>query len=326
MVIESYPGIRKDYSKGDQTMTESENLEYEGYKSGYVALVGKPNVGKSTLLNNYLGQKVAAVSFKPQTTRRRQLGILTLDRAQIIFVDTPGLHDGDFRLSRFINEEAEFGLMEADLLLFIVDASHDPDREDVLLAEMIKERASGALALLVLNKMDKVIPEAFSDRELQYQALLDFSSQVEISAVTEASREKLLERIIDLLPEGPQYFPDGQITATNEREIAEDLIRAAALNYLQEEVPYGILVRVNEYTLREGGPLYINATIFVERESHKGIVIGKGGSMIKKISTLARQDIEEMSGEKVYLELKVKIEKNWRNNPDFLRRYGLSHD
>lgn len=307
-------------------MSESTEINFNGYKSGYVALVGKPNVGKSTLLNNYLGQKVAAVSFKPQTTRRRQLGILTNDQAQIVFIDTPGLHTGDYRLSQFINAEAEFGLMDADLILFIVDVSQSPDHEDRLLAETIKEKAGGTPILLVLNKMDQITPEVYDKRSLEFESLLDFVDHVEISAITEAGREKLLDRIIELLPEGPQYFPDGQITATYEREIAEDLIRAAALNYLEEEVPYGILVRVNDYKTREGGLLYIHATIFVERESHKGIVIGKGGRMIKQISTLARQEIEEMSGEKVYLELKVKVEKNWRNNSEFLRRYGLSHD
>jgi GTP-binding protein Era len=306
-------------------MTESSEFKVQGHKSGYVALVGKPNVGKSTLLNNYLGQKVAAVSEKPQTTRRRQLGIVTLEQAQIIFVDTPGMHAGDYRLSQFINEEAEFGLTDADLLLFIVDASQDPDEEDRLLADMIKERAGGTLTVLVLNKIDQIMPETYGDRKSQYQSLLDFVDEVEISAITEAGRDKLLDRVVELLPEGPQYFPEGQITATYEREIAEDLIRAAALTYLEDEVPYGILVRMNEYKTREGGLRYINATLFVERESHKGIVIGKGGSMIKKISTLARQEIEEMSGEKVFLELKVKVENNWRNNPDFLRRYGLSH-
>lgn len=307
-------------------MNESVEMEVKGYKSGYVALVGKPNVGKSTLLNHYLGQKIAAVSFKPQTTRRRQLGILTLDQAQIIFVDTPGLHSGDYKLSTFINEEAEFGLMDADLLLFVVDASQDPDSEDRLLAETIIEKAGHVPALLVMNKIDQCAPELLPLRSVKYGALLDFVDRLEISALTETGRDRLLARIIEQLPDGPQYYPEGQITTTYEREIAEDLIRAAALNYLQEEVPYGIFVRVNEYASRAGGLRYIHATILVERDSHKGIVIGKGGGMIKQISTLARRDIEEMSGEKVYLELKVKVEKNWRNNPDFLQRNGMSHE
>lgn len=307
-------------------MTEMGEMDFGGYRSGYVALVGKPNVGKSTLLNHYIGQKIAAVSFKPQTTRRRQLGILTLANAQILFVDTPGFHSGDYKLSDYINEEAQFALMDADLILFLVDADQDPDDEDGKMADEIQRRANQTPVLLVLNKIDLVEPAVLESRLLLYQDLLDVEDQVLISAITATGRDLLLERVIEHLPAGPKYFPEDQITDTYERDISEELIRAAALQYLRDEVPYGILVRVDEYKLRENDLLYIHATIFVERESHKGIVIGQRGSMIKQISTTARQEIEAMSGNKVYLELKVKVEKNWRNNPEFLRRYGLSHD
>ncbi len=307
-------------------MTEMGEMDFGGYKSGYVALVGKPNVGKSTLLNHYIGQKIAAVSFKPQTTRRRQLGILTLANAQILFVDTPGFHSGDYKLSDYINEEAQFALMDADLILFLVDADQDPDDEDGKMADEIQRRANQTPVLLVLNKIDLVEPAVLESRLLLYRDLLDVEDQVLISAITATGRDLLLERVIEHLPAGPKYFPEDQITDTYERDISEELIRAAALQYLRDEVPYGILVRVDEYKLRENDLLYIHATIFVERESHKGIVIGQRGSMIKQISTTARQEIEAMSGNKVYLELKVKVEKNWRNNPEFLRRYGLSHD
>ena len=307
-------------------MTEMGEMDFSGYKSGYVALVGKPNVGKSTLLNHYIGQKIAAVSFKPQTTRRRQLGILTLANAQILFVDTPGFHSGDYKLSDYINEEAQFALMDADLILFLVDADQDPDDEDGKMADEIQRRANQTPVLLVLNKIDLVEPAVLESRLLLYRDLLDVEDQALISAITATGRDLLLERVIEHLPAGPKYFPEDQITDTYERDISEELIRAAALQYLRDEVPYGILVRVDEYKLRENDLLYIHATIFVERESHKGIVIGQRGSMIKQISTTARQEIEAMSGNKVYLELKVKVEKNWRNNPEFLRRYGLSHD
>lgn len=307
-------------------MTALEAMDFEGFKSGYVALVGKPNVGKSTLLNHYMGQKIAAVSYKPQTTRQRQLGILTTDEAQIIFVDTPGLHSGDYKLSRFINEEAEYALMDADVILFIADASGMPDHEDQRLAEAIKEKSGNAALLLVLNKADLAAASDARSREQAFLNLLDFDDHIWISAITEEGCSALLQRIIDLLPEGPRYYPEEQITATYEREIAKDLIRAAALQYLKDEVPYAVFIRVNDYKLRQDDLRYIHATMFVERESHKGIVIGKGGSMIKQISTTARQEIEEMSGESVYLDLQVKVEKNWRNNPDFLKRYGLSHD
>jgi GTP-binding protein Era len=307
-------------------MTELSEMDFGGYKSGFVALVGKPNVGKSTLLNHYIGQKIAAVSYKPQTTRRRQLGILTTEDAQIIFVDTPGLHTGDYRLSQFINEEAEYALMDSDIILFIADASGFPDQEDVRLADVIREKAGDAVRLLVLNKSDLVDASDVKQREESFQSLLDFDDHIWVSAITHDGRQELLNKIISLLPEGPKYYPEEQLTMTYEREIAEDLIRASALHFLREEVPYGIYVRVNDYKERQENLRYIHATIFVENESHKGIVIGRGGSMIKAISTKARQEIEEMSGEKVYLELKVKVKKNWRNDPDFLRRCGLSHD
>jgi GTPase len=307
-------------------MVELETINFEGFKSGYVALLGKPNVGKSTLLNHYMGQKIAAVSYKPQTTRRRQLGILTLESAQIVFVDTPGLHSGGYKLSEFINEEARYALMDADLILFIVDASQLPDHEDRQLAEEVALKAGNTQKLLVMNKIDLVNPDLADQHQQAYGALLDFIDHIQISAITQAGREALLERIIQLLPEGPKYFPDEQTTSTYEREIAEDLIRAAALSFLHDEVPYGIYVRVDDYKTRENDMLYIHATLILERDSHKGIVIGKGGHMIKKISTAAREEIEEMSGTPVFLELKVKVEKNWRNDPNFLNRYGLSHE
>ena len=307
-------------------MAELDELNFDAYKSGYVALVGKPNVGKSTLLNNYIGQKLAAVSYKPQTTRKRQLGILTTEEAQIIFVDTPGLHANVFKLSEFINQEARYALMDADLVLFIVDASQDPDQEDKTLAEEVLAHARNTKGLLVLNKIDLVDARTLAIREQAYQALLDFAACVHISAITRAGREELLKHIIELLPEGPQYYPNEQVTATYEREIAEDLIRAAALQHLRDEVPYAVFVRVNDYVKRDDGTRYVHATLFVERESQKGIVIGKRGSMIKAISTSARQEIEDLSGENVFLDLQVKVEKNWRNNPEFLKQYGLSHE
>lgn len=303
-------------------MSDMNNMDFDGYKSGFVALVGKPNVGKSTLLNAYIGQTIAAVSYKPQTTRKRQLGILTRERAQIIFVDTPGLHSGDYKLSQFINEEARIALRDSDLLLFVVDAIEPPDQEDRQLAAEIRRDSK---VLLVLNKIDQVAPEQLETREAQYRELYDFSDVIAISAITASGRERLLEKVIELLPEGPRFYPEDQITDVYEREIAEDLIRAAALEYLHEEVPYGIFVRVDDYKPREDGTIYIHATIIVERTSHKGIVIGRGGQMIKQIGMLAREQIEEMSGQKVFVELKVKVEKNWRNNSDFLRRNGLTH-
>jgi GTP-binding protein Era len=303
-----------------------EEYDFGGFKSGYVALLGKPNVGKSTLINAFLGQKIAAVSHKPQTTRRRQLGILTTENAQVIFVDTPGLHKGSYKLSEFINWEARYALMDADLILFIVDGSQMPDEEDRLLAQEVADKAPITPKFLVLNKIDLLKPAELEKNKIAHADLLDFIDQINISAITTAGQDALLNRIIALLPEGPKYFPDDQVTETYERAIAEDLIRSAAFNYLSDEIPYGLYVQVEDYKLRDNGMLYIHAKLILEREAHKGIVIGKKGGMIKQISTAARQEIEEMSGNPVFIELKVVVEKNWRNDKRFLRQHGLSHD
>lgn len=215
--------------------------------------------------------------------------------------------------------------MDADLILFVVDSSQMPDDEDCRLADEIKKTTRNRKVLLVLNKIDRADQASIKKNALEYRTLLDFDDEVQISAIDAAAREVLLSRIIEILEEGPQFFPEEQVTATYERELAEDMIRAAALEHLRDEVPYAVFVRVQDYILREDGTRYVKAILFVERESQKGIVIGKGGKMIKRISTSARERIEEMSGEPVFLDLKVKIEKNWRNNPEFLERYGLSH-
>jgi len=190
----------------------------------------------------------------------------------------------------------------------------------------VAEKAQKTQKLLVLNKTDRVDSTVAEQNALAYVELLDFVDRIYISAITTRGQDALLKRVIELLPEGPQYFPDDQITDIYERNIAEDLIRSTALTFLRDEVPYGLYVRVDDYKLRENDVLYIHATLIVDRESHKGIVIGRGGSMIKQISTVARREIEEMSGNPVFLELKVKVVKNWRNDQNFLRQYGLSHD
>jgi GTP-binding protein Era len=254
------------------------------------------------------------------------LGILTTENAQVIFVDTPGLHKGSYKLSEFINWEARYALMDADLILFIVDGSQMPDEEDRLLAQEVADKAPITPKFLVLNKIDLLKPAELEKNKIAHADLLDFIDQINISAITTAGQDALLNRIIALLPEGPKYFPDDQVTETYERAIAEDLIRSAAFNYLSDEIPYGLYVQVEDYKLRDNGMLYIHAKLILEREAHKGIVIGKKGGMIKQISTAARQEIEEMSGNPVFIELKVVVEKNWRNDKRFLRQHGLSHD
>lgn len=298
------------------------NLPPTPYRSGFVAVMGKPNVGKSTLINALMGQKIAAVSPRPQTTRKRQLGILTLESAQIIFVDTPGLHQAHHKLGEYMNQEAADTLEESDLILFLVDASNPPDEEDQILADLIKEIRNLPATLMVLNKIDRIDIEEIEEVQKKFQSLVPQSQSILISATRGDNLDELLDKITQMLPEGPPFFPPDQVTDLYEREIAADLIREAALVILRDEVPHSIAIRIDQFTERGEHGAYIEATIFVERESQKGIVIGKGGKMLKRIGTAARHEIEAMSGRKVFLQLRVKVRKNWRNDKNVLRWFG----
>jgi len=294
------------------------------FKSGFIAIAGKPNVGKSTLTNVLLGQPIAGVSAKPQTTRKRQLAIRTTDEYQMIFVDTPGLHAPKDKLSQIINSEAVSALSDADLILFLVDGSQKPDEEDRKLADLVHEAQKEDSVLLVINKIDIVDSKTLSAHRKLYQALFPEAPVVQISAQTGKGIGELIDSLIERLPEGPMYFPEEQITQTYERDIAAELIRAACMDLLEDELPYSIAVRTDEYSERENGAVYIKATIFVERDAQKAIVIGRNGEMIKRIGTLARTEIEAMNGKKVFLELYVKTRKNWKNDPAFLREAGFT--
>jgi len=280
-------------------------------------------VGKSTLINAMLGQKIAAVSPRPQTTRRRQLGILTRDDAQLIFVDTPGIHQPKHKLGEFLNQEAEEALNGVDAILFLVDASDEPTADDIRIASLLKNTSSKIPIVLTLNKIDLLEAGNLPTRLEAYQALLRTGAKViSISALHSEHVHDLISLLISFLPVRPPEYDDEQITNLYEREIAADLIRESALLKLRDEVPHGIAVRVDEFKERGNGMTYIAATLFVERESQKGIVIGEGGKMLKKIGTAARKQIEDMGGHPVYLELRVKIEKDWRNNENVLKRLG----
>ncbi|MCD4803606.1 MAG: GTPase Era [Anaerolineales bacterium] len=293
------------------------------YRSGFIAVMGRPNVGKSTLLNRLLNQKIAAVSPKPQTTRLQQFGILSLPDAQLIFIDTPGLHHPQHKLGEFMNQDARLALKDADSALVVFDSSFPPSEEDHLFGKIIKEVKNPPAVFLALNKIDKVISTELKERKDRYQALLPEAELIPVSAITGENVDLLLAALKDSLPEGPQLYPEDQVTDLYERDIAADMIRAASMLHLQRELPHVIAVRIDEYKERKAHGAYIEATIFVERDSQKGIIIGEGGKMIKRIGSTARKEIEAMSGRKVFLKLRVKVKKNWRNDINALRLFGF---
>lgn len=297
-------------------------MSREAHKSGFVAIIGKPNVGKSTLVNALLGQKIAAVSPRPQTTRKKQLGILTLPNAQIVFVDTPGLHKSKHKLGEFLNQEAQEALDGVDVILWLVDSSSSPTDEDISIADLLKKFTRRTPLLLVLNKTDLLLTDDLSARESEYHQLANSATLLKISASKRLGLGEMIETLIQLLPKREAEYPEDQITDLYEKEIAADLIREACLLKLRDEVPHSLAVRLDEFKERENGMAYISATLLVERESQKGIVIGEGGKMMKAIGSAARREIEDMGGRKVFLELRVKVEKDWRDNPNALRVLG----
>ena len=302
------------------------------HHSGFVAIIGRPNVGKSTLVNALLGQKIAAVSPRPQTTRRRQLGILTSPNAQIVFVDTPGIHNARHKLGEFLNYEAEEALNGVDVILWLVDSASPPTEDDILIANLINSISLRTRRLLALNKIDTISADELSARSESYLNLLEQTDDsddlnpgvMQISAAKRLGLGELLETLIQALPERPAEYPEEQITDAYERDIAADLLREACLLQLRDEVPHSLAVRMDEFKERENGMAYIAATIFVERESQKGIVIGEGGKMLKSIGSAARKQIEEMGGRKVFIELRVKVSKDWRNNQNALNQFGYT--
>ena len=293
------------------------------FRSGYIAIIGRPNVGKSTLVNALLGQKIAAVSSKPQTTRKRQLGILTEEKYQLVFVDTPGMHSARHKLGTFLNQEAQESLQGVDVVLWLVDGSARPTDEDREIGLLLNGLPRRTPLVLVANKMDLVSAEALAKNLEAYQATVKKDASVtSISAMKNQNLGELVELLVSFCPFRAPEYDEEQVTDSFERDIAADLIREACLNKLREEVPHGVGVRIDEFKERENGMLYIGATVFVERESQKGIVIGEGGLMLKGIGSAARKEIEEMGGRPVFLALRVKVLKDWRNDEDAMQRFG----
>jgi GTPase len=295
------------------------------YHSGFIAIAGRPNVGKSTLVNACLGQKVAIVSDKPQTTRRRQLGILTRPASQIIFVDVPGIHRPRHALDQYMLGVATRALQDSDAVLFLVDVSQAPGPADQRVAQMLADHTAGRPVVLGLNKADLLKPEHVLAHSAAYRALAPEAEWMLVSATRGDNLEELLAMLTAALPEGPALYPEDEITDAQVRDLAAELVREAALNYLRQEVPHGIAVEVEAYDEADPALTRIEAVVYVERESHKGIVIGKGGEALKAIGTAARREIEALVDGQVYLHLQVKVREGWRKNEGQVRNLGY-HD
>lgn len=290
------------------------------FHSGFVAIVGRPNVGKSTFLNRVVGQKVAIMSNKAQTTRNKIQGIYTTEHSQIVFIDTPGIHKPQNKLDEFMMNSATSALNEVDAVLFMVSAKDRMGAGDTFIIDQLKKVKQPVY--LIVNKIDTVHPNDLAPFVEQYQAELDFAQVFPISALQGNNVDELLAILNQNLPEGPQYYPDDQITDHPEYFVVSELIREKILELTRDEVPHSVAVNVERMRRNDQDKLKIEATIIVERDGQKGIIIGKGGKMLKEIGTRARRDIEHLLGDKVYLQLWVKIDKNWRDNQRYLNELG----
>lgn len=294
------------------------------YKSGFVTIIGRPNVGKSTFVNRVIGHKIAIMSDKAQTTRNKIQGVMTQQDAQIVFLDTPGIHKPKHKLGDYMMKVAKNTLSEIDAVMFMVNVNEEIGRGDEYIMEMLKTVKTPVF--LVLNKIDLVHPDALMPRIEQYQRYMDFAEIIPISALEGNNVDHFINVLKSYLPEGPQYYPDGQISDHPEQFVVSELIREKILQTTSEEIPHAIGVNVERMTQESEDRVHIEAVIYVERDSQKGIVIGKGGKKLKEVGKRARLDIEHLLGSKVYLDLWVKVQKDWRNKSSFIKQMGYVED
>ena len=293
----------------------------DNFKSGFVALVGRPNVGKSTLMNHLIGQKIAITSDKPQTTRNRIQTVYTDDRGQIIFLDTPGIHKAKNKLGQYMVNVAEGTLNEVDVIMWLVEPTTFIGAGEQHIAELLSKVKTPVI--LAINKIDTVKQEEMIFKAIEtYKNVCQFAEIVPVSALKNQNTDKMTELLFKYLPYGPQYYDEDTVTDQPMRQIAAELIREKALRLLQDEIPHGIAVTIEQMKERSNGMFDIEATIVCERDSHKGIIIGKGGAMLKRIGSQARREIENLMGDRVNLQLWVKVRKEWRDSELYMKNYG----
>ena len=293
------------------------------FKSGYVSVVGRPNVGKSTLLNAIIGEKISAISSKPQTTRQNITFIHTDDDSQIIFLDTPGIQRPKNKLGEFMLTESKESIDEADVITYIVDTSKKIGKAERSIIDILKEYHGRIPIILLINKVDTIKKDELLEIISMYAKEEIFNEIIPISAMKNDGVDIYIETLKKYLKPGPMYYPEDMITDKNERFIVAEIIREKGLRYLNEEVPHGLAISIEKFKKREDKNIYdIEANIYVERDSHKGILIGKGGSMLKRIGTEAREDAERLLDAKVNLQVWVKVEKNWRERDNLVKRFG----
>jgi len=292
------------------------------HRSGIVAVVGRPNVGKSTLINRILGQKIAIVTPKPQTTQRQQLGIYTVEQGQILFKDTPGLHSPKHKLGEFMVAAAEEALKDADLILWVLDVAVPPQPADQHIAETIKNLSAEKPVVLALNKSDLLQDINRESNIAAHKALVPHHYAQLVSAMDGSGVSELVSDILLRLPLGPRYYPADQISEVNMRFIAAEVIREKIMLHTEQEIPHSVAVEIESFQERSENMSYISAIIYIERDSQKGIIIGKGGSMIKQIGSEARGELSTMLNTQVYIDLRVKVLKNWRNDEGLMNRLG----